>query len=53
MQNRIIIKQIKFENNKNFKNIKIKLYHNNIIQTSDILWNYTDEIINSNKINLS
>jgi len=46
MQNRIIIKQIKFENNKNFKNIKIKLYHNNIIQTSDILWNYTDEIIN-------
>lgn len=48
LENRIVIKKIFFKTYETFnQDIKIKLYHNNIIQTSEILWDYTsNEIIN-------
>ena len=41
LENRIVIKKIFFKTYETFnQDIKIKLYHNNIIQTSEILWGY-------------
>ena len=46
MENRIVIKKINFFEQLN-RDIKIKLYHNNISQISDVIWEYeNNEIIN-------
>lgn len=49
MENRLIIKKITFnKTNDSYKqDIKIKLYHSDFIQTSDIFWDYSNgQIIN-------
>jgi len=48
MENRIVLKKISFLNDKINTpiDIKIKLYHDKIIKNTEILWDYTDEIIN-------
>jgi hypothetical protein len=48
MENRIVLKKILFLNDKINTpiDIKIRLYHDKIIKNTEILWDYTDEIIN-------